>query len=215
MGGSVSINHKFSNRIELSWLGQHFKIFQWFDLTPPINAPTQPSTHQTLHPPMGRRVYTDFKSINRIEISWFVQVLLNFYWFCSPTPLGWGKVDRGGGGCVRGSTMHACMHIHMHTCTHTHMHVKHDKHGCLHVGSHLQFLYMYTCVCVHVHACTCMCTCVGIPPCPRHPSHPPAPSPWAAGSPKHQNSISLELIKIFLFCLKILYLWTLLNSYRL
>ena len=32
--------------------------------------------------------------------------------------------------------MHACMHTHMH------MHVKHDKHGCLHGGGHLQLLYM-------------------------------------------------------------------------
>ena len=30
----------------------------------------------------------------------------------------------------------ACMHTHMH------MHVKHDKHGCLHGGSHLQLLNM-------------------------------------------------------------------------
>ena len=30
----------------------------------------------------------------------------------------------------------ACMHTHMH------MHVKHDKHGCLHGGGHLQLLNM-------------------------------------------------------------------------
>ena len=32
--------------------------------------------------------------------------------------------------------VHACMYIHMH------MHVKHDKHGCLHGGGHLQLLNM-------------------------------------------------------------------------
>ena len=53
----------------------------------------------------------------------------------------------------------------IHACTHTHaqmhMHVEHDKHskhGCLHVGGHLQFLYMYTCVCV----CACMHMCKGL-----------------------------------------------------
>ena len=114
------------------------------------------------------------------------------------------------GGCPM-HYAHACTHASTCMHPHTHMHAKHDKHGCLHVGSHLQFLYMYTCVCVHVCACMCMCTCVGTPPMPpdasRHPP-PTCPLPRAAGSPKHQNSISLELIKIFLFCLKILYLWT-------
>ena len=95
---------------------------------------------------------------------------------------------------------------HMHTHTRTHMHVKHAKHGCLHAGGHLQF---YTCVCVHVCACTCMCMHVGTPPMPPDtPRHPPptCPFPRAAGSPKHQISITLELIEIIRFCLKILYL---------
>ena len=89
---------------------------------------------------------------------------------------------------------YACMHTHACMHPHNHMHAKHDKRGCLHVGGHLQFLYMYTCVCVHVHACTCMCMCVGTPLLA--PKHPPAicPLPRAAGNPKHQNSISLELI---------------------
>ena len=99
-------------------------------------------------------------------------------------------------GCV------PCMYTH--TCMHTHAHVKHAKHGCLHAGGHLQF---YTCVCVHVRACRCVH--VGTPPMPPDtPRHPPptCPLPRAAGSPKHQISISLELIKIIRFCLKILYL---------
>ena len=59
--------------------------------------------------------------------------------------------------------------MHAHACTH--MHVKHAKHGCLHVGGHLQFLYMYKC------ACVCACVCVwGHPPCPQMPpTHLPPP----------------------------------------
>ena len=96
--------------------------------------------------------------------------------------------------------MYACMHTYahgsMHACMHMHVkHVKHAKHGCLHVGSHLKFLYMYTCMCVHVHACVCMW---GHPHAPRCSQTPPptCPLPRAAGSPKQQNSISPELIEI-------------------
>ena len=109
---------------------------------------------------------------------------------------------------------HAHIHAHAHTRTHahTHMHVKHAnhaKHGCLHVGGHLQFLYMYTCAYVRVRACACVCMYGGTPPMPPDtPRHPPTPCPLprAAGSPKQQNSISPELIEIIRFCLKILYL---------
>ena len=108
---------------------------------------------------------------------------------------------------VYGGVSHA--HMHAHTCTHmhahTHMHV-HAKHGCLHVGGHLQFLYMYKCVCVcvcmHAHACACV---GGHPHAPRCPP-PTCLLPRTTGSPKHQNSISPELIEIIRFCLKILYL---------
>ena len=69
-----------------------------------------------------------------------------------------------------------------------------------------------------MHACPCMCVNVHVhvygetPYVPIHPHH---LAPRAAGSPNHQNSISPELSKIIWFYLKILYLWTLLNSYRL
>ena len=56
--------------------------------------------------------------------------------------------------------------------------------------------------CIHVCVCVCMCMHVGIPHAPRCPQTPPT----ATGSPKHQNSIHLELIEIIRFCLKILYL---------
>ena len=83
---------------------------------------------------------------------------------------------------------------------------------------HLQ-LKLSCLMCVYVCVCACMCKdvhmCGGHSPTTHTPIHPTSPTPRAAGSPKHQNSISLELIKIFRFCLKILYLGTLLDSYRL
>ena len=98
---------------------------------------------------------------------------------------------------VCGGMSHACMHAHVCTRMHArmHMHVKHAKHGCLRVGGHLQFLYMYKCACVRVR--------VDTPHAPRYRQS-TCPLPRAAGSPKHQNSISPELIEIIQFCLKIL-----------
>ena len=97
MARGVSANHKSSNRIELSWLSQDLFDFLWFDMVPPINPHNHPPTHQTIHPPIGGGVSTDFKSSNRIKISWFVQVLLNFYWF------GWSpRVEVGAGGGLNG-----------------------------------------------------------------------------------------------------------------
>ena len=87
--GCVSANHKSPKRIELSWLGQDLFDFLWFDMVPPINPPNHPTTHWTIHPPIGGGVSTDFKSSNGIKISWFVQVLLNFYWV-GGSPLGGG-----------------------------------------------------------------------------------------------------------------------------
>ena len=82
---------------------------------------------------------------------------------------------------------HAC--TRMHACTHMHVkHANHAKHGCLHVGGHLQFLYMYTCVYVRVRACVCICVCGGTPPMsPDAPDTPPptCPSPEPQGA---QNS---------------------------
>ena len=167
--------------------------------------PTQPPTKPHTHPWMGNssqisNLQTELKYLDKLKC---YRILSDSG---GPPPGGGGWVDGSGGGygCVRGSPMHACMH----------MHVKHAKHGCLHVGGHLQFLYMNKCVC----ACVCMHmhVCVGgtsphVPRCPQ----PTCPLPRAAGSPKHQNSISPELTEIIRFCLKILYLWTFLNSYRL
>ena len=114
-------------------------------LTPPIH----PCTYQTIHPLMCGGVSTDFTSSKRIKLSWLVEVLLNFYWFQgSPRRLGWMDWGRCGCQCVGGTP---CRHAY--ACMY--MHVKHDKHGYLHEGGHLQFLYMCMCACacmyVHVH----------------------------------------------------------------
>ena len=171
----------------------------------PTHQPTQPPTKPHTHPWVGNssqisNLQTELKYLDKLKC---YRILSDSG---GPPPWqGWQMGGWGGGryGCVGGIP---CMHAR----THTHMHVKHAKHGCLHAGGHLQF---YTCVCVC--ACVCMCMCVGKPPhAPRHPP-PTCPLPRAAGSPKHQISITLELIEIIRFCLKILYLWTFLNSYRL
>ena len=66
----------------------------------------------------------------------------------------------------------------------------------------LPHMHVRVCVCVHVHACAHVW---GAPPNQPPPLSIHPPSPRAAGSPKHQNSITLELIEIIRFCLKILY----------
>ena len=189
----------------------------WPDPThQPTHQPTtHPPIHQTIHPPMGGKVSTNFKSSNRIEISRLVQVLLNFDWFRgSPLGGGWGW------GVVRGYPPYTCTSMCMHAHTRTHMCIWHHREfpGIPPMGaaicmklSCLTHVHVRACMCVHARACAHVW---GAPQPPPTPIHPP-PTPRATGSPKHQNSISLKLIEIIRFCLKILYLWTFLNSYRL
>ena len=169
---------------------------------------------------MGGEVSTDFKSSNRIEISRLVQVLLNFEWFRGSPP-GGGGVGGWGWGVVRGCIPPTCTCTRMHARSRARTHVWHHREfpGIPPMGAAICMklsCFPHVCACVHVRACACMCTCVGCTPQPPPNPHPPTPpTPRAAGSPKHQNSISLELIEIIQFCLKIIYLWTFLNSYRL
>ena len=149
---------------------------------------------------MGGEFFTDSKSSNGIKLSWFVQYLLNFYWF-GGVPLG--------GGWVWATPMHTRM------CTHARVHV-YDIIGNSQwefpMGSaicmKLSCLYAY--MCVRVRACVRMC--VGV--APTHP-HPHPPTPQGGNTKNSEISICLDLIEIIRFCLKILYLWTLLNSSRL
>ena len=174
-GGSVSTNHKSSNRIQLSRLDQVLLKFLWFHMFWPTNPPIHPPTHQKEHPPMGGEVSTDSKSFIGIEISRFVQVLLRFYWFEGVPPLGggWVGVRLGGGTPHTRAHMHTCARMCAHTC----MHVKHDKHGCLHGGGHLQFPNMFILAfraCAYVYVCVHMSRDTPhAPRCP--PTHLPPP----------------------------------------
>ena len=163
---------------------------------------------------MGGDFSTDFKSSNRIEISWLVQVLLNFDWF-QGSPCGVG------GGCIWVGVVRGCPHTHAHACMHMCMYdIIGNSQGFPQWGRPLAWDYhvYHACMCMRVRACMHAHACAhvwGHPPTTLHPHWPTPPPPRAAGSPNHQNSITLELIKIIRFCLKILYLWTFLNSYRL
>ena len=186
-GGSVSTNHKSSNRIELSRLDQILLKFLWFHIFRPTNPPIHPPTKNT-HPWVGN-FSTDSKSSNGIEISWFIQVLSHFYWFGGVPP--WG-VDGWVGGWVGAPPMH------VHTCTHTH--ARAHTHACMlnminmaasMVAAICNFLTCLSSCFVHVHACMCVCTCLGTPPMPSYapPTHlPPHQSRREPKSPKVYKS---------------------------
>ena len=202
-GGSVSTNHKSSNRIELSQLDQVLLKFLWFHMFRPTNPP--------IHPPKKTPI-DGWGILHRFQIfkqNWNVSIRSSLIAFL----LIWGGTPWGVGGFRWGWVGAPPMHMHTcaRMCTHTCMHVKHDKHGCLHGGGHLQFPNMFI---LAFHACACvhMWTCLGTPP---HAPQPICPLPRATGSPNHQKFISTELIEIIRFCLKNLYLWTFLNSSRL
>ena len=149
------------------------------------------------------------ESSNRIELSRLVQDLLNFGVLGSLRLWGWGGwVDRGGGWF--GGAPHTCAHAR--TCTHAHACVVNMIIPCKwlppsDLGKSQGFPMMSY---VRVRACSCMCTGVGgpchHPPPPSTHPHPPTPHPPSPGwgtSGISQNSIALELIEIFQFCLKI------------
>ena len=155
-------------------------------MAPPINPPT----HQTIHPPIGGRVSTDFKSSNRIKNISIPSRVIEFLliWV---VPLGgggsgwgvkWGFEDDRDGMGMTGTTWgrwgrngedgkDTSIMINMLVAICNILHV------CVHA-------------CVHVHACAHVW---GHPPSPPPPT---CPLPRVTGSPKHQNSITLELIKI-------------------
>ena len=169
MGSGVSANHKSSNRIELSWLSQDLFDFLWFDMAPPINPPNHRPTHQTKPPTIGGGVSTDFKSSNRIKISQFVQVLLNFYW------LWWSPRVGVGGGLNGGFLDDVGMTGMMWGWQGQHGDDGDDGEDTTIMINMLTVICNFLHVCMHV--CVCVCTCVGTPAWPQTPSHPPAPSP--------------------------------------
>ena len=154
------------------------------------------------------------ESSNRIELSRLVQELLNFGVLGSLRLWGivGGWMGLGGGWGVPPTYLHMHAHTHMHKCTH--MRVKHDNFMQMAApiggipGIPGNSLWCHTCVCMHACACMCVHMCGGHlspPPTPIHPpTHPPGGTPGIS-----QNSIALELIEIFQFCLKIWNLWRL------
>ena len=140
------------------------------------------------------------ESSNRIQLSRLVKDLLNFGVLGCLWLWGGGRWVRG---CLGAS---GDMGVSPHTCTHTHTHA-HMYRNCkwLPTWRHpcLACLSCSTCMCM----CVCACMCAwDTPPHPHtHPHliHPSATSPggWIPGISK--NLITLELIKIFQFHLKI------------
>ena len=138
------------------------------------------------------------ESSNRIKLSRLVQDLLNFGVLGSLQLWGWG-------GGWKGVRVGWRVPPHMCTCTHAHMHA----HACVlnmiisckwlpPLGNPWEFpmmsyAHVHVCMCVHAHVWGHPLTTT---PTPIHP--PPGGTPGIS-----QNSIALELIKIFQFCLKI------------
>ena len=158
------------------------------------------------------------ESSNRIELSRLVQDLLNFGLLGSLRLWGWGGGGWMGWGVVWGAPTH--VHTHAHACmdTHTHVHVLNMIISCKWpppLGESLGIPYDVICMCACgcMRACACVCTCVGAPS--HHPPFPSTqPSTLQGGTPRiSQNSIALELIKIFQFSLKIWNLWRLPHSW--
>ena len=115
----------------------------------------------------------------------------------------WMGVGVGMGVCGGVPCMYACTRTctHAHTCMLNMLNMDASM-----LAAICNSIHVCVCVCMHAHACACMWK---HPPCPQIPPDTPPPTcllPRATGSPKHQISITLELIKIIRFCLKILYL---------
>ena len=123
-GGSVSTNHKSSNRIELSRLDQILLKFLWFHIFRPTNPPIHPPKKT---PTYGWGIHHRFQIFKRnrniLIRSSFIAFLL--IWGGTP-PGGWvgGWVGVGLGG----GTPHARADAHAHARTHTH--VRTHMHAC-------------------------------------------------------------------------------------
>ena len=156
---------------------------------------------------MSSGLFRGKESSNRIEISRLVQDLLNFGLLGSLQLWGRGRWVGGVWGIWghRGVPhTHTCMHMHMHTHVYMYRNCKWPptwRHPCLSCST---CMCMHACMCVHVWACVCAWdTPPPHPYTPWHPSThlPPPPEGWIPGISK--NLITLELIKIFQFRLKI------------
>ena len=139
-------------------------------------------------------MFRGIESSNRIELSQLVQDI-EFWCFGLPAALG--------GWVVGGTPTHVHMHAHAHMNMHAHACVVNMIISCKWpppLGEYLGIPYdvIHACMCVCMCACGCVCTWVG---CTLSP--PPTPIPQGGTPGIIQNSIALELIEIFQFCLKI------------
>ena len=147
------------------------------------------------------------ESLNRIELSRLVQDLLNFGVLGSLWLWGWGGAGWMGWGVVGGAP-HKCAHACV--CTHTHACVVNMIIPCkwlppLDLGKSQGFpmmSYVCACTCTCVHVCAFAHVWGGLCHHPLPPSTHPPPPGWGTLRIS-QNSIVLELIEIFQFCLKI------------
>ena len=137
---------------------------------------------------MGGEFFTDFKSSNKIEISWLVQALSNFYWFWGSTP--WGGWQMGAlewwWVWVCGGVSHAHTHAHTHTHTRTcmlNMLIMLNMDASMSAAICNFYTCIHVCMCVCVHVCACVGGHPPIPPCPWHPP-PTCPLPKSRREPK-------------------------------
>ena len=150
------------------------------------------------------------ESSNRIKLSRLVQELLNFGVFGFLRLLGVGGGWMGVGCGWRVPPTHVHMHACICTCTHAHACMVNMIISCkwpppLDLGKSrgfpmMSYAHACTCTCVHMYAYACGWCALCHHPLPLS-TYPPT---LEGGTPGIiQNSIVLELIKIFQFCLKI------------
>ena len=116
-------------------------------------------------------------------------------------------MDRGGG-CL---PTHVHMHAHVRMHTHAHACVVNMIISCKWpppLGESMGIPYDVICMCAHACMCMCVHMCGGHPLTNPHPIYPPPPPSTHPAPPRgdpgiSQNSVTLELIEIFQFCLKI------------
>ena len=162
----------------------------------PTHQPTHPPTHSPNHAPIHE--WGIFHRFQIFKQNWNILISSSVidFWLILGVPLGggrWVDLGRGGYGSVERCAMHTCIHTHTHAICQQPFVIS---------------IHAFACVCMHVRMCG------DKTPMPPDTTPPTCPLPRATRSPKHQNSIILVPLKIFWFCLKILYLWTFLNSYN-
>ena len=183
MGGSVSTNHKSSNKIELSWFSQQFSNFLVFWPDP---------THQPTHPPTHPPNYTPthgWGSLHRFQIfkqNWNISIsssAIEFWMIPGVPPWGVGGVGGWGWGVVRGCIPPTCTCTRMHARSRARTHVWHHREfpGIPPMGAAIcmKLSCFSPCVCVRARACMCVHVhvCRVHPPTTSQPpsTHPPHP----------------------------------------